>query len=43
MVNFAKFNSATYCHVCEKSFAPDDKQIRDNCHLTEVPPIQIAT
>jgi len=29
-----KFNSATHCHVCEKSFAPDDTRVRYHCHLT---------
>jgi len=29
-----KFNNATYCHVCEKPFAPDDTRVRDHCHLT---------
>ena len=23
-----------YCHVCEKSFAPNDTRLRDLCHLT---------
>jgi len=32
--DYEKFNSATHCHVCEKSFAPDDKRVRDCCHLT---------
>jgi len=22
------------CHICEKSFAPDDTRVRDHCHLT---------
>jgi len=29
-----KFNSAMYCHVCEKPFAPYDTRVRDHCHLT---------
>ncbi|XP_050457754.1 uncharacterized protein LOC126854768 isoform X2 [Cataglyphis hispanica] len=27
------FHSATYCHICEKTFAPDDTRVRDHCHL----------
>ena len=29
--NWQKFNSAMNCHVCEKSFAPDDTRVRDHC------------
>jgi len=29
-----KFNKATHCHVCEKSFTPDDTRIRNHCHMT---------
>jgi len=32
--DWEKFNSATYCDVCEKPFAPDDTRVRDHCHLT---------
>ncbi|KYM77078.1 hypothetical protein ALC53_12498 [Atta colombica] len=32
--DWQKFNSATHCHVCEKSFAPDDTRVRDHCHLS---------
>jgi hypothetical protein len=32
--DWEKFNSATHCHVCENPFAPDDKRVRDHCHLT---------
>jgi len=32
--NLEKFNSATHCHVCKKSFAPDDTRVRDHYHLT---------
>jgi len=32
--NYEKFNSATYCHVCKKPFAPDDTRVQDHCHLT---------
>jgi len=32
--DYEKFNNATYCHVCEKPFAPNDTQVRDHCHLT---------
>jgi len=32
--DYEKFNSTTHCHVCEKSFAPDDTRVRDHCHLT---------
>ncbi|XP_036144958.1 uncharacterized protein LOC118646366 [Monomorium pharaonis] len=28
------YRSATHCHICEKPFAPDDKRVRDHCHLT---------
>ncbi|XP_036144767.1 uncharacterized protein LOC118646287 [Monomorium pharaonis] len=28
------YRSATLCHICKKSFAPDDKRVRDHCHLT---------
>jgi len=27
-------HNATYCHICEKPFTPDDTRIRDHCHLT---------
>lgn len=27
-------DEAAYCHVCEKSFAPDDIRVRDHCHFT---------
>ncbi|XP_077260838.1 uncharacterized protein LOC143896720 [Temnothorax americanus] len=29
-----KFRLATRCHVCGKSFQPEDKRVRDHCHLT---------
>jgi len=32
--DYEKFNNATHCHVCEQPFAPDDKRVRDHCHLT---------
>ncbi|KYN23130.1 hypothetical protein ALC57_04454, partial [Trachymyrmex cornetzi] len=32
--DWEKFNSASHCHVCEKSFAKDDTRVRDYCHLT---------
>jgi len=32
--DYEKFNNTTHCHVCEQSFAPDDKRVRDHCHLT---------
>ncbi|KYN22653.1 hypothetical protein ALC57_04943 [Trachymyrmex cornetzi] len=32
--DWEKFNSASHCHVCEKPFTPDDKRVRDHCHLT---------
>ncbi|KYM93980.1 hypothetical protein ALC62_15425 [Cyphomyrmex costatus] len=28
------YRSATHCHVCEKPFAPNEKRVRDHCHLT---------
>ena len=28
------YRSATRCHICEKPFEPDDKRVRDHCHLT---------
>ncbi|XP_077282310.1 uncharacterized protein LOC143908499 [Temnothorax americanus] len=29
-----EFRLATRCHVCGKSFQPEDKRVRDHCHLT---------
>ncbi|XP_020296714.1 uncharacterized protein LOC109861465 [Pseudomyrmex gracilis] len=29
------YRNASHCHVCEKSFAADDIQVRDYCHLTD--------
>ncbi|XP_077262575.1 uncharacterized protein LOC143897644 [Temnothorax americanus] len=29
-----EFQCATYCHVCRKVFQPEDKRMRDHCHLT---------
>ncbi|KYQ58433.1 hypothetical protein ALC60_02578, partial [Trachymyrmex zeteki] len=28
------YRNATRCHICEKSFAPEDTLVRDHCHLT---------
>ncbi|XP_071650745.1 uncharacterized protein [Temnothorax longispinosus] len=30
----SEFRLATHCHVCGKSFQPEDKRVRDHCHLT---------
>ncbi|XP_024867175.1 uncharacterized protein LOC112451646 [Temnothorax curvispinosus] len=30
----SEFRLATHCHVCGKSFQPEDKRMRDHCHLT---------
>ena len=27
------YRNATRCHICEKSFASDDRRVRDHCHL----------
>ncbi|XP_024888609.1 uncharacterized protein LOC112465332 [Temnothorax curvispinosus] len=29
-----EFLLATHCHVCGKPFQPEDKRVRDHCHLT---------
>ncbi|XP_077280127.1 uncharacterized protein LOC143907319 [Temnothorax americanus] len=29
-----EFRLVTRCHVCGKSFQPEDKRVRDHCHLT---------
>ncbi|XP_024873084.1 uncharacterized protein LOC112455417 [Temnothorax curvispinosus] len=29
-----EFWLATHCHVCGKAFQPEDKRVRDHCHLT---------
>ncbi|XP_071578598.1 uncharacterized protein [Temnothorax nylanderi] len=29
-----EFRRATHCHVCRKPFQPEDKRMRDHCHLT---------
>ncbi|XP_071579074.1 uncharacterized protein [Temnothorax nylanderi] len=28
-----EFWRATHCHVCQKAFQPEDKRVRDHCHL----------
>ncbi|XP_071582535.1 uncharacterized protein, partial [Temnothorax nylanderi] len=28
-----EFQRATHCHVCRKPFQPEDKRVRDQCHL----------
>ncbi|XP_071581468.1 uncharacterized protein [Temnothorax nylanderi] len=28
-----EFWRATHCHVCRKAFQPEDKRVRDHCHL----------
>ncbi|XP_024872775.1 uncharacterized protein LOC112455212 [Temnothorax curvispinosus] len=30
----SEFLLATHCHVCGKPFQPEDKRVRDHCHLT---------
>ncbi|XP_024883502.1 uncharacterized protein LOC112462123, partial [Temnothorax curvispinosus] len=30
----SEFLFATHCHVCGKPFQPEDKRVRDHCHLT---------
>ncbi|KYM94062.1 hypothetical protein ALC62_15323 [Cyphomyrmex costatus] len=32
--DWRRFDSATYCHICERPFAPGDERARDHCHLT---------
>jgi len=29
-----EFSHANKCHICEKVFEPDDKPVRDHCHIT---------
>ena len=30
------FLAATVCHICEKSFKPGEKRVRDHCHITSL-------